>query len=189
MVFVQIPSKIFFSRHKIWVITSDHGRDAKLPVMSITWPEMCQNCQLHQFGGRGKYINDFKNLLIQTHQSECCQIWVITFGQGPVVQLSFPRDVGCLFLFKFIFSVTAWVRHKIFNMSDSERFFNDNCDVIGHLIWQPCWKRKILDLCLKLLRGIFFNSEHVKNSPLRKIYVIGALIISIIRVEGVIWSV
>ena len=28
-------------------------------------------------------INSFKNLLLQTHQSDCYQIWVTTLGQGP----------------------------------------------------------------------------------------------------------
>ena len=27
--------------------------------------------------------------------------------------------------------------------------FNDNYDIIGHVVWQPCWKnRKTLDLCV-----------------------------------------
>ena len=38
------------------------------------------------------HINSFKNLPLQTHQSECYQIWVTTLGHGPdklLVQSSF----------------------------------------------------------------------------------------------------
>ena len=26
--------------------------------------------------------------------------------------------------------------------------FNDNYDVIGHVVWQPCWKKEKLDQCI-----------------------------------------
>ena len=42
-------------------------------------------------------------------------------------------------------------RDKIFNIAANTHVecFNDNYDVIGHLVWQPCWKnRKNLDLCI-----------------------------------------
>ena len=45
--------------------------------MFIMWLEVCQN---------GGHTNSFKNLL-QTHQSECFQIWVPTLGQGTDVKL------------------------------------------------------------------------------------------------------
>ena len=44
----------------------------------MTWPEVCQN------GGRA---NSFKNLLLQTHLSECYQIWVTSLGHGHDVKL------------------------------------------------------------------------------------------------------
>ena len=78
--------KSFFWAHQseynqVWVTTLGRGRDVKLR-------RQCQSCawkcvkMVDLVNVWDNCINSFKNLPLQTNQSECYQIWV-TFGQGP----------------------------------------------------------------------------------------------------------
>ena len=70
--------------------------------MLITLGEVCQN---------GSRANSFQNLRLQTHQSECYQIWVATLAQGRDVKLWRPcwsHDHKCL---KMADLVDVWENH------------------------------------------------------------------------------
>ena len=64
-----------------------------------------------------------------------------------------------------VFSATAYpIDSKIFTISVTTRVecFNDNYGVIGHVVWQPCWKKeKTLDVCIS-------ESAPLKNLKLAK---------------------
>ena len=61
--------------------------------MTESWCKLQRSCQSHDrkcvrmadfVNFWENRINSFKNLPLQTHQSECYQIWVKTLGQDPV---------------------------------------------------------------------------------------------------------
>ena len=54
--------------------------------------------------------------------------------------------------------------HEIFNIGETTHVecFNDNYDIIGHVVWQPCWKKgKTLDLCISETSA--FSMEKVET--------------------------
>ena len=53
-----------------------------------------------------------------------------------------------LFCF-FCNRLSHWHKFFIIHATTDVECFNDNFDVISHVVWQPCWKKgKTLDLCV-----------------------------------------
>ena len=61
----------------------------------------------------------------------------------------------------------VWLSRNVHHRSNySCSMFIDNCDVIGHVVWQPCWKKgKTWPQSPKPLHVKNWNLAHVKYSP------------------------
>ena len=87
---VNFFKNLIFQKHQsecylIWVTTLGQGRDIKLRSCRSHDRNCVKMADFVNFWENR--INSFKNLLLQTHQSECYQIWVTTLGQVRDVKL------------------------------------------------------------------------------------------------------
>ena len=83
---------------------------------------------------------------------------IVTLTRGEAISFGSvcPFWPGSLFVFvrteHGVFSATASrIEKKKFTRVATAHVecFNDNYDIIGHVVWQPCWKKgKTLDLCI-----------------------------------------
>ena len=93
--------------YQIWVTILGQGHDVKLQRLCRTHDWKCVK-MADLVNVWENHIHSFKNLPLQTHQSECNQIWVTTIGQDPdnlQVQWCY------LYLFIRMQLAAAWLHH------------------------------------------------------------------------------
>ena len=124
----------------IWVTTLGQGRDVELLKSCRSHDQKCvKMANLVNFGENR--INSFNNLLFQTHQSECYQMWVTTLGQDRDVKLRRPcrsRDRKCVKMTAF---VNFWEKNRrnSFPPSKSSIFSSPVNPPQAHLHQIPCF--------------------------------------------------
>ena len=86
---------------------------------------------------------------------------------GPFVCLSIcPHRT---FVFFFFVSVTARRIETIFTVGATihTNCFIDNYDIIGHVVWQPCWKNRKLWTSVSRLDGFEGRGNCTKEKKLK----------------------